>query len=172
MQTERPVRGTRYEDDYVRWADEQAAALAEGRFADLDLVNLADEIGSLSGRDRRELTSRLTVILVHLLKHAYQPERATRSWQRSQDTQADEIGVLVRDSPSLRSRIEMEIPSAYERARRRAARETGLPAETFPEQLPEAILAGLRAALAGAGIDDEREISVRATRASPPAPSP
>ena len=95
MQTERPVRGTRYEDDYVLWADEQAAALAEGRFADLDLVNLADEIGSLSGRDRRELTSRLRVILVHLLKRAYQPERATNSWKRSAIMQAGKIEVLV-----------------------------------------------------------------------------
>jgi uncharacterized protein DUF29 len=63
MQAERPVRGTRYEDHYVLWAEEQAAALTEGRFADLDLPNLADEIGSLSGRDRRELTSRLGVLL-------------------------------------------------------------------------------------------------------------
>ncbi len=155
MQIERPVRGTRYEDDYVRWADEQAAALAEGRFADLDLVNLADEIGSLSGRDRRELVSRLTVILVHLLKSMYQPQRATRSWKRSEVTQATKISVLVRDSPSLRSRIASSIPDAYKHARRVAAVETGLDIATFPPEPPEAIVVELHAALKDAGIDVE-----------------
>jgi hypothetical protein len=157
MQTERPVRGTRYEDDYVRWADEQAAALAEGRFADLDLVNLADEIGSLSGRDRRELTSRLRVILVHLLKRAYQPERETKSWKRSEITQAGKIEVLVDESPSLRPRIESSLPKAYRLARLEAAAETGLDIDTFPPEPPDAILAALRAALADAGIYDERK---------------
>ncbi|MEA2666585.1 MAG: hypothetical protein QOI11_3529 [Candidatus Eremiobacteraeota bacterium] len=156
MQTERPVRGTRYEDDYVLWADEQAAALAEGRFADLDLVNLADEIGGLSGRDRRELTSRLRVILVHLLKRAYQPERATNSWKRSEITQAGKIEVLLDESPSLRPRIESSLPQAYRLARREAAAETGLDIDTFPQEPPDAILAGLRAVLEEAGIGDER----------------
>jgi hypothetical protein len=155
MQAEPSLRGTRYEDDFVLWADEQAAALAEGRLADLDLVNLADEIGSLSARDRREVTSRLTVMLIHLLEHAYQPERAARSLKRSALTQAAEIQTLVHDSPSLRARIETEIPFAYGRARRRAARETGLAIETFPEQPPEAILAALRAELEDARRDYE-----------------
>lgn len=156
MQTERPVRGTRYEDDYVLWADEQAAALAEGRFVDLDLVNLADEIGSLSGRDRRELTSRLRVLLVHSLKHAYQPERALRSWKRTEIDQAAQIRMLLDDSPSLRPRLEAAIPAAYEWAREKTSDETGLPLKTFPEQPPESMLAALRARIKVVGRGDER----------------
>ncbi len=158
MQTERPARGARYEDDFVRWADEQAVALAEGRFADLDLVNLADEIGGLSGRDRRELGSRLHVLLLHLLKHEYQPEHATRSWTLTELDQAAGIQVLVRDSPSLLARIELELPRAYARARRSAAAETGLPLGTFPAQLPESILAAMRALLEDARRDDEGSV--------------
>ncbi len=156
MQAEPSLRGTRYEDDFVLWADEQAAALAEGRLADLDLVNLADEIGSLSGHDRRELESRLTVILVHALKRAYQPERATRSWKRSEIVQAQKIEVLVRESPSLRPMIASRLPDAYRRARRQAAVETGLDIATFPVEPPGAVLTMLYTALEDAGIDAGR----------------
>jgi hypothetical protein len=150
MQTER--RGTRYEDDFVGWADEQAAALAEGRVADLDLVNLADEIGSLSSRDRRQVQSRLEVLLLHLLKQEHQPERATRSWKATERHQANKIQGLVEDSPSLGPYIETAVPKAYGRARERAAFETGLPPETFPEQPSATLLAALRAKLEEAGI--------------------
>ncbi len=153
MQTERPVRGTRYEDDYVRWADEQAAALAEGRFADLDLVNLADEIGSLSGSNRRQLQSRLEVLLVHLLKREHQPERATRSWKSTELHQAHKIYMLVRAAPSLKPRLKLILPEAYAYACKKAALETGLPLETFPERPPASILAALRASLEDAGVD-------------------
>ncbi len=150
MQTER--RGTRYEDDFVRWADEQAAALAEGRVADLDLLNLADEIGGLSGSNRRQVRSRLEALLLHLLKHEHQPERATRSWKSSELHQAHKIQVLVEQSPSLRPYIETVVPKAYAYARKKAALETGLPPETFPEQPSPALLAALRAQLEEAGI--------------------
>jgi len=51
----------------------------------------ADEIGSLSGSDKRQIGSRLVVLLLHLLKRTYQSERATRSWQLTQIEQAGAI---------------------------------------------------------------------------------
>lgn len=150
MQTER--RGTRYEDDFVGWADEQAAALAKGRIADLDLVNLADEIAGLSGSSRQQVQSRLEVLLLHLLKHEHQPERATRSWKASELHQVHRIQVLVEASPSLRLYIGTMVSKAYAYARKKAALETGLPPETFPEQPSAALLAALRAQLEEAGI--------------------
>lgn len=155
MHAERPLRGTRYEDDYARWAEEQAAALAEGRFAELDLVNLAEEVGGLSRSDKQQVGSRLAVLLSHLLKHAYQPERATRSWKLTEIEQAAEIEELLRTSPSLRSQIDERFASAYRSARRRAATETGLELDTFPAEPPEAILDGLRSALEKARRDEE-----------------
>ena len=154
MQTERPVRGTRYEDDFTLWAEEQAAALNEGRFADLDLVNLADEIGGLSRSDKQQIGSRLTTLLLHLLKHAYQPERATRSWKSTQTQQAAAIEELIRVSPSLRSQVAARLPVAYRRARKLAAIETGLKLGTFPTEPPEVVLTGLRRALEDARSDE------------------
>ncbi len=157
MQAEPSLHATRYEDDFVLWADEQAAALTEGRLADLDLVNLADEIGSLSSSDKRQIGSRLVVLLLHLLKRTYQPERATRSWQSTSIEQAGAIEDLVRESPSLRAQIELRMPAAYRRARKLAAAETGLELEVFPARPPESILNELRSALEAAR--SEAEIS-------------
>lgn len=159
MQTERPVRGTRYEDDFALWAEEQAAALAAGRFADLDLVNLTDEIGSLSRSIDRALVSHLKVLLAHLLKREFQPERATRSWELTERDQADEIEELLRESPSRRARIEAMIPVAYRRARRLAASETTLSPDVFPERPSQLTLAALHGALERAKREAEAELT-------------
>lgn len=47
-----------YDDDFALWAEEQAAALREGRFTELDLPRLLEEIDDLSGSIRREIRSR------------------------------------------------------------------------------------------------------------------
>jgi hypothetical protein len=147
MQTEQPVRGTRYEDDCALWAQEQAAALADRRWADLDVGNLAEEIGDLSRSLDHALVSHLKVLLAHLLKREFQPERASRSWELTERDQADEIEELLREAPSRRPRLEAMIPTAYRRARRLAARETELSPDVFPEHPSSLTLAALRAAL-------------------------
>ena len=39
---------TRYEDDVVAWANEQASFIRTGQFEKLDLENIAEEIESVS----------------------------------------------------------------------------------------------------------------------------
>jgi hypothetical protein len=70
-----------YERDLALWAEEQARALAGRRAAALDWDNLAEAIDSLGRSQRREIRSRLTVLLPHLLKWALQPERREYGWQ-------------------------------------------------------------------------------------------
>ena len=41
-----------YEQDYGLWAEQMADLLSEGRFAELDIDNLVDEVRDLSKRDR------------------------------------------------------------------------------------------------------------------------
>jgi hypothetical protein len=121
-----------YEADFALWAESQAAALRDGRFADLDLPNLSEEIDALGRRDRRELRARITTLAVHVLKLLYQPERASGSWRGTIVEQATRIGELLEDSPSLVQHVEAFTDVAYGNARRQAAAETGLPIETFP----------------------------------------
>jgi hypothetical protein len=125
-----------YEQDFVRWTEDQAAALRAGRLDALDLENLAEEIESLGRRDRRELKSRLAVLLMHLLKWREQSDRRTGSWESSIRTQRGEIEEILADSPSLRREVRASIAAAYPRARRNAADETGLPLDSFPETCP------------------------------------
>lgn len=127
-----------YDTDFYEWTQHQAAALAAGHFSELDLVNLAEEIESLGKSDRRELESRLGVLIMHLLKWRYQPERRRtgRSWWNSIRTQRREIRKLLRQSPSLRRRVPEIIEEDYADFRFDAAAQTRLPLETFPEACP------------------------------------
>lgn len=125
-----------YDQDFVRWTEDQAAALRAGRLDELDLENLAEEIANLGGRDRRELGSRIVVLAMHLLKWRYQPDGRSGSWDSTIRTQRREIGEILQQSPSLRRRVATALTDGYATARRNAAAETGLPLAAFPETCP------------------------------------
>jgi hypothetical protein len=127
------VAPAEYDADFALWAESQAAALREGRFDELDVPNLAEEVEALGRRDRRELRSRLTVLALHMLKLQCHPERASSSWRSAILEQATKIKELLDESPSLAPSMPELTASAYRDARRRASLETGLPVATFPE---------------------------------------
>lgn len=127
---------TLYDSDFVRWTDEQAAALRAGQVDLMDLPNLAEEIESLGKKDRRRLKSRLTILVMHLLKWRYQAERRSGSWESTIRTQRAEIRQLLDDSPSLRQDVRAYVRERYDMARRNAAAEADLPLTKFPERCP------------------------------------
>lgn len=101
--------GELYEQDFVLWTAEQAAALRRAKDSNLplDWENLAEEIESLGRSDRRELRSQITRVLRHLLKLKVSPASEPRAgWQGSIDEARDEIAGLLEDSPSLRREID------------------------------------------------------------------
>ena len=138
-----------YDADFAQWAQDQAATLREGRFADLDMAHLLEEIDDLSGSIRREIRNRLKQITVHILKFQHQPERATSSWSETIIEQSSEIDDLLDDSPSLRREMPAFIATACRRGRKLASSETGLPIEDFPEAPTPEFERALAAALAG-----------------------
>ena len=95
----------RYEDDLYAWSQEQAALLRARRTEGLDWENLAEEILSMAGRDRRELKNRLRIILLHLLKWQARPAKRGASWRKSLRTQRRHVGDLLQQSPSLRREV-------------------------------------------------------------------
>jgi hypothetical protein len=125
-----------YERDFYAWTQEQANLLRDHEFSKLDLDNLIEELESMGRSERRQLTSRLEVLLVHLLKWVFQPERRTRSWQTTMAEQRRRIQRILRDNPSLRPELDACLRDAYEDARYTAADETSLPLTTFPERCP------------------------------------
>jgi hypothetical protein len=68
-----------YEQDFGLWAEQMADLIAAGRFAELDIENLVEEVRGLSKRERDHLLSSLRLIAHHLLKWDYQPQKRSRS---------------------------------------------------------------------------------------------
>ena len=128
-----------YEQDINAWAMEQARLLRAGRFELLDIEHIAGEIEDVGKSEQRELASRMVVLLAHLLKWAFQPERRGASWQKTITAQRKEIRYALDESPSLVPKLEEArwLDMVWARAIAQAVNETGL--DCFPETCPWAI---------------------------------
>ncbi|HKY86599.1 MAG TPA: DUF29 family protein [Pseudorhodoplanes sp.] len=128
--------GERYDEDYFAWLNEQADRLSEGRFSELDLRNLIDEIRDLGRAEKREIQSRLGVLLIHLLKWRQQTERRSGSWRATMIEQRARILKRLQESPSLRSYPAEILEEEYLLARAGAAAECNLDESAFPARSP------------------------------------
>jgi hypothetical protein len=129
-----------YEQDFVRWTEQQSRALREAAGVainlSLDWHNLAEEIESLGASQRRELRSRLGVILEHFLKLEYSlAADPRRGWIDTVERERSEIELLLDQSPSLRGDLAQIILDETRRAIRRAARVLRRYGEGTPEAL-------------------------------------
>lgn len=124
------------DSDFAAWIYDQVAALKEGRFSDLDIDDLVDEVESLAKRDFKAFTSALRIILLHMLKWDFQPERRGNSWRRSINAARKAAWAELASSPSFRSRIRDATDDAYGSARMIAADETGVFERNFPVECP------------------------------------
>jgi hypothetical protein len=102
-----------YETDFHGWTIEQSQFLQLGKFDNLDLENLAEEIASLGKQQRQELRNRLGVLIGHLLKWQYQPTKRTRSWQVTISLQRREIRDILADNPSLQPYLDTAIQAGF-----------------------------------------------------------
>ncbi len=125
-----------YDRDFYAWANEQAALLRAGNLSSADISNIAEEIESLSRSEKRQLRSRLAVLLLHLLKWQFQPGRRSRSWEISIANARNELAEHLAENSSLKAVLPEAVVSAYRRARLGAEQETGLPGNTFPVECP------------------------------------
>lgn len=123
-----------YEADEVAWLETMAALARAGRATDIDLPNLSEYLTDMAKREKREVFSRLVVLLTHRLKSEYQPDKQSRSWSNTIKEQRQELHWQLADSGTLRNHAIACLAKAYAVARGRAADETELPIETFPEE--------------------------------------
>lgn len=135
---------TLYQTDYAAWAQRHAELLRAGRFAELDLEHLLDELGDMSKSERRELESRLLILLAHLLKWQYQYHLLSErwrefrgdSWRTTIIEQRTRLAKLLKQSPGLKTLLPVTITEAYADAVQLASDETALSPETFPGHCP------------------------------------
>jgi len=131
-----PDRRVGYEEDFYLWTQQQAKLLSERRFDELDLENLIDEVASVGKSDKREIESRLKMLLCHLLKWKYQPGARSNGWTGTVREQRSRLARVLKDSPSLRSYPDEVFLDAYLGARLLAAQEAGIDFTLFPEAPP------------------------------------
>ncbi|MDD1626970.1 MAG: DUF29 domain-containing protein [Methylococcaceae bacterium] len=125
-----------YDQDFYSWTQEQAELLKKGRFSELDIDNLIEEVESMGKSEKRELESRLTILLLHLLKWKYQEVRRGRSWQLSIDEQRIQFEETLNENPGLKPKLDEIVKKAYRLAVIKASRETKISKAVFPECCP------------------------------------
>jgi hypothetical protein len=120
-----------YERDETAWLETMSALAAAGRYADMDYPNLSEYLADMAKRDRREVFSRLVMLISHLLKWEHQADRRSGSWLGTILEQQRELRQLL-ESGTLYNHAVAVLAKAYAEGRKQAAAETGLARETFP----------------------------------------
>lgn len=123
-----------YETDFVEWIAQAAELLKQGKFSELDIANLIEEVEDLGRSQKQALKSNLRVLLMHLLKWQYQPRKRSGSWRGSIVEHRKRIQDALEDSPSLKNYYSSVLADSYTTAREIAAHETGCSLETFPTE--------------------------------------
>ena len=131
------------EIDETAWLEETAAQLRAGRTADVDLAQLAEYLTDMAKRDRREVKSRLAILIAHLLKWKYQPGRRCLSWQNTIRDQREELEEIL-TSTVLLAHAHDVLPAAWAKGRLHAIAQTGLADDTFPVNCPMPLSAILK----------------------------
>jgi len=129
---------TSYDEDVILWSEQQARLLRAGRFAELDIEHLADEIEDVGKTEKREFASRMAVLLAHLLKWSRQPRMRTRNWRLTIAVQRKRIALAIKVTPSLKA--VMRDPDWREDmwldALAQASKDAGLAVEDLPAACP------------------------------------
>ena len=125
-----------YDRDYYLWLQQTAQLIKEGKFSEVDAANLIEEIEDMGRSEKRAVKSNLVILLLHLLKYKYQPDKRTNSWKASIREHRRRLRDDFKVSPSLKRYFAEVFNECYQDAREQAADETGLAINTFPIKCP------------------------------------
>jgi hypothetical protein len=116
----KPTTKHLYEQDFYAWAKAQADLLRAGRYSELDLEHLIEEVEDSGESLKRSVRSSIRTNIEHLLKLQHSPPREPRGgWYDIVLTQRSEL--LDELTASIRREVEPALPDLYDRARRNAA---------------------------------------------------
>jgi len=127
---------TKYMKDFYSWAREQIKLLKKGQFDKLDIPNLIKELKTKGRSEEHELEKRLTLLLVYLLKWEHQPAKRKKSWKLMIQEQRKEYSHILKENHGIKPQLENILNNAYDLARVKAAKKTGLNINTFEITCP------------------------------------
>ncbi|VXD24190.1 DUF29 domain-containing protein [Planktothrix paucivesiculata] len=125
-----------YEQDFYLWIENTVNQLKTGQLLEVDWGNLIEEIESMGRSEKQALESNLIIVLLHLLKYKYQPDKRSNSWLSSIYEHRRRLRKALKSSPSLKPYYTEVLEECYQDARQEAALETGLTLEVFPLVCP------------------------------------
>lgn len=126
-----------YDNDFFAWTTKTSELLKNRQFDDVDWENVIEEIEALGRSEKRAIKSHLVVLLVHLLKWEFQPERQSKSWRNSIQNAREELKELLDENSSLQGDfLDEALTKAYQKAREKASDETSIFLENFPVVCP------------------------------------
>ncbi len=124
-----------YETDFLLWTEETVAKLKARDFDHVDLENLIEEIEGLGKSDKKEIKSRLTTLLAHLLKRIYvNMPQEFNGWERTIRNQRTDLELALMDSPSLKTVWNEAFDIAFRLALRNVRDEYEEKGDRIPEQ--------------------------------------
>lgn len=126
----------KYEEDVYGWATHTAELLRKKKMSEVDFDNIIEEIESLGRSEKSQLVNRLSLILSHLLKWQFQPERKTRSWDLTIKENRRRFKNILNENPSLKSKLAEILDDAYYYAKLEAGKETSIDESSFPKDCP------------------------------------
>ncbi|HVV69555.1 MAG TPA: DUF29 domain-containing protein [Gammaproteobacteria bacterium] len=124
-----------YDKDFYAWTIHNAELIRQKKFQEIDVAHIAEELESMGKSEKRELASRLAVLIAHLLKWQHQPARRGKSWKFTIKAQRIALLRLFNESPSLKYEINA-LADSYEEAILFTASETGLDENAFADTCP------------------------------------
>lgn len=126
-----------YETDEPFWRERQIQLLQEGRESEVDYTALLQMLLEMSGSEERTVKGLSRILIMHLLKLKYQPNKMTRSWFSSvRSHRRDLLDVIKSRSKTLYNYFVEKLPDIYESARDMAIDETGLSESDIPKECP------------------------------------
>ena len=125
-----------YDIDFYAWTLEQSNLLKSGKWQELDIENLVEEIESLGKQQRQELRNCLGILIGHLLKWQYQPDKCSKNWMATIMEQRDKSSEVLKENPSLKPYLPEVIASAFVLSLALVVRETPLNYEDLPVECP------------------------------------
>ena len=134
LQTNQPQE--LYDQDYYLWLTHTIELLRQKNFAEIDLANLIEEMEDMGRSEKKSVTSNLRILLMHLLKYKYQPEKRSNSWLFTIVEHRKRLKEAFKTSPSLKRYFTEVFQECYQDAIDLASAETGLTREKFPPTCP------------------------------------